>query len=446
MITQITDYKGKYKLSTGMYDTAKLQDYINRYEPRYLKELLGVELYNQFIADLDAENLPESPNYIKIYDPLSEDVTSLGITQTGSPFNGILNAHYLYGYNSILDSEGIKEMLKGFIYFEYAKDLMNEMTPYGNVRQSGENSENVGGIVTLIYTRYNEAIKSFRSIQEYILLNLTAVTGQVVLLDILNQGTGYLTLTDVSLQYATVQVTNGGLGNISLYTNLGTNYGLVGTDILLLNGTGTGATCDYIGDGVGGVISVNINQLGTGYTVGDILLINDGDVNAEVIITDLYYYAEYISEVTGSNSTADIEAEPIGSVNGQILSVAGEGFSDGEYNANGGSGTGAIFLVTVDPLDPLQAVFTLDIVEGGVDYIAGEMLLLSATVDAEITITSVTEGKITSILINQYGQDYKLGDILTVAGGDGLAQFEVTKIGAGYDKFRGIRKSTAYWL
>lgn len=445
MITQITDYKGKYKLSTGMYDTAKLQDYINRYEPRYLKELLGVDLYNQFIADLDAENLPQSPNYIKIFNPLSEDVTSLGITQTGAPFNGILSTHYLYGYNSILDSEGIKEMLKGFIYFEYAKDLMNEMTPYGNVRQSAENSENVGGIVTMIYTRYNEAIKSFQSIQEYILLNLSAVTGQVVLLDIINQGTGYLNATDVSLTYATEQITDGGVGLVTI-TQFGTNYSLTGTNVPLLNGMGTGATVDYVGDGAGGILSVTINQVGSGYNIGDLLLINDGDINAEIIVDDWFYTTQFISEVTGSGATADVEATPIGQIDGQYLSVAGEGFSDGEYNAGGGSGTGAVFAVTVDPLDPLQAVFTLDLVDGGLGYVAGETIYLYGTVDAEITITSVTDGKIISISVNQYGQEYKVGDILTIAGGDGTAQFEVTMIGKGYDKFKGVRKSTAYWL
>lgn len=446
MITQITDYKGKYKLSTGMYDTAKLQDYINRYEPRYLKELLGVDLYNQFIADLDANNLPQSPNYIKIYEALSEDITALGITQTGAPFNGILSTHYLYGYNSILDSEGIKEMLKGFIYFEYAKDLINEMTPYGNVKPTSENSEVVGGLVTMIYTRYNEAIRTFQSIQEYVLLNLTASTGQVVLMDIINQGTGYTTIDDISLQYATQQVTDGGLGNISLFVNLGTNYSIVGTDVPVIGGTGTGATIDYVGDGAGGLLSVDINQKGTGYTIGDILIVDDGDINAEIVVNDLFFTNEYISEVTGDGATADVEASPIGQIDGQILSVAGEGFSDGEYNASGGSGTGAVFAVTVDPLDPLQSVFTLDLVDGGVGYVAGETIYLGSIVDAEILVNSVTDGKITSISVNQYGQNYKVGDILTIAGGDGTAQFEVTMIGQGYDKFKGIRKSTAYWL
>jgi hypothetical protein len=445
MITQITDFKGKYKLSTGMYDTSKLQDYINRYEPRYLKELLGVDFYNQFIADLDANNLPESPLYLKIYNPLSEDISALGITQTGAPFNGILSTHYLYGFNSILDSEGIKEMLKGFIYFEYAKDLMNEMTPYGNVKQSAENSEVTGGVVTMIYTRYNEAIRTFQSIQEYILLNLSAVTGQIVTLDIVNQGTQYLNATNVPLTYATQQITDGGLGLISVQL-AGSNYSIAGTDVPLLNGTGIGATVDYIGDGAGGILSVTINQRGSGYTIGDVLIVNDGDINAEIYVDDLFYTTEYISEVTGSNATADIVATPIGEIDGQFLSVAGEGFSDGEYMASGGSGAGAVFSVTVDPLDPLQAVFTLDLVDGGLGYIVGETIYLGSTVDAEITVTSVTDGMITDIVVNQYGQEYKEGDLLTIAGGDGTAQFEVTKIGLGYDKFKGVRKSTAYWL
>jgi len=55
MIVTISDFEaGKYELSRGHYDNAKLQNYIDVFEKRYLIQLLGVELYNEFEADLAA--------------------------------------------------------------------------------------------------------------------------------------------------------------------------------------------------------------------------------------------------------------------------------------------------------------------------------------------------------------------------------------------------------
>lgn len=160
MILSIQDFNGKYALHTGMYDHSKLQNYIDIYEPRYLKQLFGVDLYNQFESDL-LNNVPQSPNFLKIFNAFSED---LGF-----------NFYTPYGFevaNNQLDSEGILQMLKGFIYFEYSKDLVNQMTPYGNVKPTSENSEVANTGFSMIYTRYNEAIRSYRTIQSYIRYNI----------------------------------------------------------------------------------------------------------------------------------------------------------------------------------------------------------------------------------------------------------------------------------
>ena len=132
------DFTGKYELHTGMYDNAKLQTYINKYEARYLRELLGIDLYNEFISDLNSSNAPKSPNFIKIFQPLYEDVT-------------------MY---SMLESDGMLEMLKGFIYFEYSKDQMMQQTTFGGVQQKAENSKVLNSLQTLIYNRYN-ALRHF---------------------------------------------------------------------------------------------------------------------------------------------------------------------------------------------------------------------------------------------------------------------------------------------
>lgn len=138
--------KGKYELHHGMYEQAKIQAYIDKYERQYLVKLLGVELFNQFIADLDVNKVPQSAIYQKIYEPFEYDNIDC----------------YIY------ISEGMIEMIKGFIYYQYLKDLTNQVAVSGNVRQKGENSENVSTLNTMIYTRYNESVRTYKSIQKYI--------------------------------------------------------------------------------------------------------------------------------------------------------------------------------------------------------------------------------------------------------------------------------------
>lgn len=230
MILSINDFVGKYQLSTGMYDQAKLQDYINRYEPRYLKELLGVNLYNDFIADL-SNNYPQSPNFQVIFNPLSEDMG-----YNFYYFNGIYE-----GVNQI-DSEGIKEMLKGFVYFEYAKDLVNTMTPFGNVKQVSENSEVANTLFSMMYTRYNEAIRSYISIRNYIKYVSSPSLGQIVTLNITTPGVGYVS----------------------------------GNNLNIIGGSGSNATCDIIDDGAGGVDTITIINNGFNYVIGDTVNIEQG--------------------------------------------------------------------------------------------------------------------------------------------------------------------------
>lgn len=150
MIVQVSDFnEGKFELHTGMYDIPRIQSYIDKYEPRYLRELLGVDLFNLFNADLIlGGGTPTEPRFIKIFDELTIDL----------PWR-------------ILDSDGIKEMLMGFIYYEYTKDQIVQMTPNGNVRPVGQNSEVAGSLYTQIYTRYNDGVRSYKAIQMYIWKN-----------------------------------------------------------------------------------------------------------------------------------------------------------------------------------------------------------------------------------------------------------------------------------
>jgi len=233
MIVNISDFTGKYQLSTGMYDTVKLQDYIDKYEKRYLIELFGANLYDEFISDLDGSNIPQSPNFIKVFNPFYENLT----------------------FRQLIISEGIKEMLKGFIYFEYSKDLINQMTPYGNVRPISENSEPVSTLYSMIYARYNEAIKSYKAIQMYIQVNMNIATGQAVIVELLNAGSTYATALNVPTTATfgsglTLDiVSDGSLIESGTINAAGSNYQL-NEVVTVTGGDGLGTfTVTYIGKG-----------------------------------------------------------------------------------------------------------------------------------------------------------------------------------------------------
>lgn len=151
MLVTLNDFTqgGKYELHTGPYDQQRLQSYIDKYERRYLVELLGVDLYNEFQADVIAGGgYPTQVRFVTILESLFED------------------------YNwTIIYSEGMVEMLKGFIWYEYTKDGISQVTPVGMVTPSAENSRNANTLYMQMYTRYNDACRTYKAIQEYITNN-----------------------------------------------------------------------------------------------------------------------------------------------------------------------------------------------------------------------------------------------------------------------------------
>jgi hypothetical protein len=243
MFLEPSDFIDKYSLSTGMYSTAKLTSYITKYEEQYLVQLLGATLYNQFISDLSGANpnVPQSPNFLKIFNAFNEDVTGL----TG---NGLLYGNSGFLNNGILQSNGILEMLKGFIYFEFTRDLMNQQTPYGNVKQMAENSIVVDSPHSLMWERYNEGQKTYSTIQEWIWLNAPLEVGQIVLYSF-TAGTGYVNGT----------------------------YDLTG-------GTGSGASVTIVTI-AGEVTEVSIETEGINYEVGDVLTIDSGNLDSALTLS-----------------------------------------------------------------------------------------------------------------------------------------------------------------
>jgi len=142
-----TDFTGKYHIALTKFNDDDLDTYIEKYEKKYLTRLLGVDLYNLFMDELDLNNPPTTPIYKAIFDAFSLD-------------DGC----------DIVESNGMKEMLKGFIYFHYIFDNQQQQTPIGTTKQSAENSSvlNINGLTVM---RFNEGVETYRAIQRYIELN-----------------------------------------------------------------------------------------------------------------------------------------------------------------------------------------------------------------------------------------------------------------------------------
>ncbi len=114
------------------------------------------------------------------------------------------------------------------------------MTPYGNVKPLAENSTVVAGNSTMIYNRYNEAVRTYRAIQTYIALNRTIDNGEILKIQVLTDGTGWT--EDLN-------------------------------DVTVTGGTGTGATFDvqYMPENGIYTLFATVKQGGKNYTVNDVL-------------------------------------------------------------------------------------------------------------------------------------------------------------------------------
>lgn len=413
MIVSIGDFTGKYELHTGIYDQGKITAYIAKYEPRYMRELLGAQMYTDFVSDLDQQtNEPKSPNFQTLYNPFAVDVN-------------------LY---RILESEGIKEMLLGFIYFEYTKDTSNTMTPFGNTVSRSELSKLATSLQSLMYNRYNESVRTFMAIREYILLNWNDFPlGQAVDVQITTQGFTYVS----SINETPVPL-SGIVKALSIAT-AGTGYA-TNTGVATSGGSGSGLTIDYTDDGSGGVLSVTIDAYGSGYKVGDVVTILDGNDDATLTITS----ASQI--ITGSGIEINFTALPIGEILITTLLTAGTGYTTATaVPTTGGSGNGCVVNITDDGAGGVQDI---TINQGGTGYLVGDTLTIDAGgQDATFMVANINDGEVDSVTIVEAGSGYNIGDEFLIQGGNDTAVFELSYVGIGDIKlYNGREKLFNYWI
>ena len=136
---EVDDFRGRFAVSKNEYTENIIDEYIDYYEPIYLAMVLGVELSKLVIQE--AANAV--PRIDAIINPFMMDVDC-----------------------GIVKSDGVKNMLLGFLFFEIStKSLDANKTLGGNTQNVSDNSERLSQINAGIWKLYNIAVDTGCSIQ-----------------------------------------------------------------------------------------------------------------------------------------------------------------------------------------------------------------------------------------------------------------------------------------
>lgn len=136
------------RIARTTWQTDDVQDYIDEQEVFYLKKLLGLELYNLFIADLDPSGVPQSARFLSIFNEFELDTDC-----------------------NECESRGMVQMLKGLVYFHVVRDQPVQQSTTGISKKKSENSESVSTNSLDLFTRYNNSVDDFKCIRQRIIDN-----------------------------------------------------------------------------------------------------------------------------------------------------------------------------------------------------------------------------------------------------------------------------------
>jgi len=143
----IDNFTGEYTIDENYYNSV----IVEKVEENILRDLLGINYYNAFIADLDVNNDPQSEIWTKFKD--GEEYTD----------------SYLIRY------PGIVEMLVAFSYYELIKSK-NYNTSTGFIAPLNENSrvKNKLELEAIANNFYNKGVSLYIKAERWILFNSTS--------------------------------------------------------------------------------------------------------------------------------------------------------------------------------------------------------------------------------------------------------------------------------
>jgi hypothetical protein len=142
-------FKGYYLITTlGCSNEDHLQSYIDRFENEYLYKLLGKDITEQLYNDL-VDGVPQSTEILEWFNPFYEELSDCNSCEV-----------------KVYNSDGVKDMLTGLIYYEYVRNNQVRMTPTGLVVDENTNSNMLDflAVERVAEQRYNKAIMTFKAI------------------------------------------------------------------------------------------------------------------------------------------------------------------------------------------------------------------------------------------------------------------------------------------
>lgn len=135
------DFVGRFAIPSNSF--SKLDSFITDTEEDYLVDLLGADLYALFKADL-TNKVPVTTKYLEIYNAFKKDYCG-----------------------SIVVSKGMKQMLLGFIFFDFMRQNKFKNTENGQVITVPDTGAAVQS--GTLFKILNDSVDTYVAIQKYIL-------------------------------------------------------------------------------------------------------------------------------------------------------------------------------------------------------------------------------------------------------------------------------------
>lgn len=146
-LVEISDFTGTYAIPIDQFTSDEFEAVRDAHQFDMIYLLMGGELGDLFIADLDSNGVPQTARFEALYDPFTED------------YNG-----------TVIKSLGIKEMVKAYLYMLFSRDNNVSLTITANVKKNGENSSTTSNSLFIV-RKYNQAVDTAKAIQWYICQN-----------------------------------------------------------------------------------------------------------------------------------------------------------------------------------------------------------------------------------------------------------------------------------
>lgn len=236
-----------------------------------------------------------------------------------------------------------------------------------------------------------------------------------------------ITVTSASLRNTVSTLNEATLVNGLGYTS--------GNNLPTTSSLGSGLTVDITTVGSNGAVSsISINNSGGGYSVGDVITVNN-TVGKVISIsfaspTGSGYTSNQFNTTGGSGTGLTVSV--VANIPGTVLTVTltnpgTSGYVNGIVaTTTTGSGFGCSLIIETNG----SGVITSAVVQtGGQNYSNGDILTITGgSNDATVTVQTVTNGEITSISISNPGSGYSNNDIINISGGNNNASFTVNLV------------------